>query len=287
MSGRGKPDPATLSAAALMALEPQAARDLRELASLAERPGTTATRKRGQGHEIREIRPYVEGDDLRHLDAAATARTGMPQIRGFHEDRERSLMLIVDFRRPMLWGTRARLRSVAAAEALVIAGWRAILSGGAVGAVVLSDQGPEVQVPRPRHRGMAGVAGLFARAHDRVLRQARGGVDGRRDLAPDLAAVCRHVPRGAGIVLATGLDRPGEDLDAALAALRARGPLRILLVEDAFETTPPRAALPVLGDAGAGWASFAALADDRDRRAARLVAPGQEVRRLATHRAPT
>lgn len=284
MSDRGDPDPAGLSAAALMALEPQAARGPRELASLAERPGTTATRKRGQGHEIREIRPYVEGDDLRHLDAAATARSGTPQIRGFHEDRERSLMLIADFRRPMLWGTKARLRSVAAAEALVIAGWRAILSGGAVGAVVLSDHGPEVQAPRPRHRGMAGVAGLLARAHDEALQRARGGRDGPRDLAPDLAAIARHVPRGAGMVLATALDLPGRDLDAALAALRARGPLRVLLVEDAFETAPPPTALPVRDGAGAGWADFAGLALDRDRRAARLAMPGQEVRRLATHR---
>lgn len=287
MSGRGDPDPARLSAAALMALEPQAARGLRELASLAERPGTTATRKRGQGHEIREIRPYVEGDDLRHLDAAATARSGTPQIRGFHEDRERSLMLIADFRRPVLWGTKARLRSVAGAEALVIAGWRAILSGGAVGAIVLSDRGPEVQAPRPRHRGMAEVAGLLARSHDEALRHAWAGRGTPRDLANELAAVARHVPRGAGMVLATGLDRPGLDLDAALAALRARGPLRILLVEDAFETGPPPAALPVRDEAGAGWTSFAGLAEDRDRRAARLVTPGQEVRRIATHRGAT
>ncbi len=280
MSGRGEPafDPASVSAGALMALEPQAARALREAVSLAERPGSTATRRRGQGHEIRELRPFAEGDDPRHIDAAATARSGNPQVRSFHEDREYSLMLIADFRRPMLWGTKGRLRSVAAAEALVLAGWKAALAGGAVGVVALTDAGPAVQAPRPRHRGMAQVAGCLARAHADALAH-RGPV---RALAPDLARAARQVPRGAGILLATGLDTPGEGLDAALAALRARGPLRLLLMEDAFETAPPARVLPYAGPDGPAHARFNTLPAQRKERADRLAFPGQEVRRLST-----
>lgn len=251
---------------------------MRHLPSLAERPGTTATPKRGQGHEIREIRPFAEGDDPRHLDAAATARTGSLQVRSFHEDRERTLMLIADFRRPMLWGTRGCLRSVAAAEALVMAGWRAALTGGAVGVMALTDAGPEVQSPRPRHHGMAQVAGCIARAHERALNH-QGAV---RLLAPDLLGAARQIPRGAGIVLATGLDKPGDDLDAALAALCAKGPLRLLLVEDAFETSPPKGVLPYVGAEGPTYGRFADLADMRDSRADRLYRPGQQVQRLST-----
>lgn len=265
-----------VSAGALMALEGQAVRALREAPGLAERPGGTATRRRGQGHEIREIRPFAEGDEPRHIDAAATARSGNPQVRSFHEDREYSLMLIADFRRPMLWGTKGRLRSVAAAETLVLAGWKAVLAGGAVGVVALTDAGPLVQAPRPRHRGMAQVAGCLARAHEGALAH-RGEV---RPLAPDLARAARQVPRGAGIMLATGLDAAGEGLEAVLAALRARGPLRLLLVEDAFETGPPARALPFAAQAGTAWARFSALPAVRAARAGRLAFPGQEVRRL-------
>lgn len=284
MSDRGDPrfDPASLSVGALMALEPQAAKAMREAPSLAERPGSTATRKRGQGHEIRELRPFAEGDDPRHIDAAATARSGNPQVRSFHEDREYSLMLIADFRRPMLWGTRGRLRSVTAAEALVLSGWQAALSGGAVGVVALTDAGPHVQLPRPRHRGMAEVAGCLARAHADAIRQHLP----ERPLAPDLARAARQVPRGAGIILATSLDTPGEGLDAALAALRARGPLRILLVEDAFEIAPPARALPYAGPEGPAHARFTSLPAERSDRADRLVFPGQEVRRLSSSGVP-
>ncbi len=299
-----------------MALEGIAARSVRAATSLAERPGTTPTRRRGQGHEIREVRPWSEGDDLRHIDAAASARTGSPQVRSFHEDRERTLMLIADFRRPMLWGTQGRLRSVAAAEALALAGWRAVLDGGAVGVVALTDAGPEVQRPRPRHRGMALVARCLERAHEGALAH-RGPV---LPLALGLLTAARHVPRGAGVVLATGLDdaapspaeilgevpRPasfspnssdaastpdhptdtapatmaGPALRSALAALAARGPVRLILVEDAFETHPPPQALGYVGPRGPAHARFADLSALRQARAEALRLPGVQVQRL-------
>lgn len=269
-------DGAGITAGALMALEPHAARLIRDAPGLAERPGTAPTPRRGQGHEIREIRAFMDGDDPRYLDAAATARTGSLQVRSFHEDREMTLMLIADFRRPMLWGTKGRLRSVAAAEALVLEGWRASLQGGAVGVVVLTDAGPQVQAPQPRHRGMAQVVGCVARSHDWAVDHP--GTP--RALASDLTQAARHVPRGAGIILASGLDHPGDDLDAALATLRARGPVQILLIEDMFERSPPGNALSYQGPNGPAYAQFRDLPEMRDSRADRLRRPGQEVRRI-------
>ena len=291
MVGARAPDPAAVSVAGLMALEPRAARAGREASARAERPGTTATRRRGQGHEIREIRPFAEGDEPRHIDAAATARSGSLQVRSFHEDRERNLLLIADFRRPMLWGTAGRLRSVAAAEVLALVGWQASLHGGAVGVVALTDDGPDGQPPRPRHRGMAMVTACLARAHAAALAAAeRAAAHGKaapvRPLAADLVRAARQAPPGAGIVLATALDDPGEGFDAALAILAARGPLQLILVEDPFEVAPPARALPHALPEGAAFARFAGLPADRAARAARLARPGLRVRRLSTTAEP-
>lgn len=286
MSGPGSAyAPDRVAAPALMALEYRALRQGGDAPSLAERPGTSATRRRGQGHEIREIRPWAEGDDPRHLDAAASARTGSPQIRSFHEDREASLFLIADFRRPMLWGTRGRLRSVAAAEALALAGWRAVHAGGAVGACALTEAGPLMQPPRPRHRGMALVAGCLDRAHRAAMQAAiadPGHLLAPRSLAPDLVRAARQVPRGAGILLATGLDDPGDGLDAALDALAARGPVQLLLVEDAFELSPPARPLAFEGAEGSTLADFTALPALRAARPDSLARPGLRVTRLAS-----
>lgn len=291
--------PDQVAAAQLMALEHRALRALHDPSGLAERPGATPTRRRGQGHEIREIRPWSEGDEPRHLDAAASARIGSPQIRSFHEDRENSLFLIADFRRPMLWGTQVRLRSVAAAEALAIAGWHAIHAGGAVGVTALTDQGPDVQIPRPRHRGMTLVSACLARAHDAALAYVAADPSGRqpvRPLAPDLLQAARQVPRGSGIVLATGLDDPGEGLDAALAALSARGPVQILLIEDAFELAPPAYPLTFAKDdqtgaqasaPGTALADFSALPQLRAARPEALTRAGVRIRRIASSKVMT
>jgi uncharacterized protein (DUF58 family) len=275
MSAPGEPAATSVDAAALMALAALAARPA---GALAERPGIAPTRKRGQGHEIREIRPFTEGDDPRHVDAAATARSGALQVRSFHEDRERTVLLVADFRRPMLWGTRVRLRSVAAAEALALAGWQAVLGSGAAGAVALTDAGLLAERPRPRDAGMARVAGLLTRAHAIALETRAAD----RPLAPDLVRAARFAPRGAGIVLATGLDQPGTGLDAALAGLARRGPVRILLVEDAFETSPPAAALPFLTEDGrVARARFGALPEARAARLAALRLPGLTAEQIA------
>ena len=83
------------------------------------RPGGFAGKRRGNGLEIVDVRPFSEGDDSRHLDAATTARTGRPHVRTFRDEREKTALLVADFRPAMLWGTRRRLRSVAAADALL------------------------------------------------------------------------------------------------------------------------------------------------------------------------
>ncbi|MEM8952145.1 MAG: DUF58 domain-containing protein, partial [Pseudomonadota bacterium] len=71
---------------------------------LAALPGGFATRRKGSGLEVADMREYVRGDDPRHLDRGATARTGRLHVRQFLEDRDRILLLIADFRPSMFWG---------------------------------------------------------------------------------------------------------------------------------------------------------------------------------------
>ncbi|WP_158808463.1 DUF58 domain-containing protein, partial [Beijerinckia sp. L45] len=95
-------------------------------------PGDIIHRRRGRGLEVHDIRVWSEGDDIRHLDHNATARTGVPHTRTYLDERERTVLLIADFRPSMLFGTRRALRSVAAAETVALLGWRAIARGGRV-----------------------------------------------------------------------------------------------------------------------------------------------------------
>ena len=86
---------------------------------LANLPGGFATRRKGHGLEVADKRVYAPGDDIRHLDRNATARTGVLHIRQFQEERDRVTLLIADFRPSMFWGLRRAFRSVAAAACVM------------------------------------------------------------------------------------------------------------------------------------------------------------------------
>ena len=277
MSVPGDPAPGALqgdrvSVAGLMAL--RLARDGGLPLALARRSGSTATRGAGQGHLIRDLRPFADGDDPRHIDAAASARTGQLQRRAFHEDREASLLLIADFRRPMLWGSGRRLRSVAAADHLMRLAWTAIEAGGTVGLVSVDGQGWRLTRPRGRAAGIRAVARALAEAHEVALRDRAS-----RPLDLALVELLPHLPRGATLALASGLDDPGTRLPGALMALTRRGPLHLLLVEDAIERAAPSRAMPVHDASGRGQlVDLAPLAAARAARAAVLRQPGLQIR---------
>lgn len=230
-------------------------------------PGGFVVRRRGRGLEVDDIRLFAEGDDLRHLDRNATARTGEPHVRTFRDERERTLLLLVDLRPSMLWGTRRALRSAAAVEAAALAGWRALETGGRIGLLAFGAGEPVVVPARGRVRGMIAVAGGLAVAHDAALAGAlgagalgagvRGGAaqgDGRAgepSLAAGLRIAARLAPKGATVLLVSGFDHPGADFDEAAGLMMRRSDLAALVVVDALEARADGVVYPFLDPGGA------------------------------------
>ena len=226
------------------------------------RAGGFAGKKRGNGLEIVDVRLFSEGDDSRHIDAAATARTAKPHVRTFREERDRATLLIADFRTPMFFGTRRRLRSVAAASALALAGWHAIESGGRVGLLSAFAGRTEFLPPRARERAMAGIAGALESAHTEAAGTLASGKDPAEPGLADILdqALARALP-GTSLVLASGLDDAGEDFFRLAETAGKRFDLTILLVKDRFETDPPPGAYPyrAMGERRAGAMRWALL----------------------------
>ncbi|WP_413203702.1 DUF58 domain-containing protein [Rhodospirillum sp. A1_3_36] len=214
------------------------------------RPGGFTSKRRGSGLEILELRPFVEGDDIRHLDALATARTGKRHVRVYHDERERAAMLIADFRPSMFWGTRRRLKSVAAAEVLALNGWRTVVAGGKVGLMTLAADGTSGLPLKDRDRAMVRVVGGLAGAHATALEQARVTRKGPGETEDDppldalLARAGKRLPSGASLILATALDHPGPNFAEVLGTLSRRFRVTVNLIRDAFEIAPPSGLYP-------------------------------------------
>lgn len=237
-------------------------------------PGGFVTRRRGRGLETADIRVFSYGDDIRHVDHNTTARTGVTHVRTFHDERERTALLLADFRPSMLWGTRRALRSVAAAEALALAGWRVSEAGGRAGLIAFGCAEPVFVAARGREKGMIAVVGGLASAHREALTavsESKDLLDPPLETALELAA--ELVPAGGSVFLATGLDTPGKDFDALAVALNRRAALTVFLITDAFEHRAPAGSYPFLsGEGGIRWALIGGKPKEtqRDRRIAHL-----------------
>jgi uncharacterized protein (DUF58 family) len=125
--------------------------------------GRHASRVRGRGLDFEELRPYVEGDDTRAIDWLATARLGRPHVRVYNEERDRSVLLLVDQRLSMFFGSRRAMKSVVAAEAAALAAWRITSLGDRAGAIVFSESGIVEERPRPRETAVRQIAAALVR----------------------------------------------------------------------------------------------------------------------------
>ncbi len=206
-------------------------------------------KRRGTGQDIEDIRAYVTGDDMRHLDRAATARTGNLHVRTFREERDRVVLLVADFRPSMLWGMRRALCSVAAAEALAYIGWQAVEAGERVGLLAITAREPVLVPARRRVRAMLNVIGGMVEAHQRALSMATQALaDPPLDAA--LSGIARIAPTGSDVLIASSFDTPGDGLEDRLSDLsRRRGIHRIEIADQAI-TSLPKGDYPLIDASG-------------------------------------
>ncbi|HFD13223.1 MAG TPA: DUF58 domain-containing protein [Crenotrichaceae bacterium] len=106
----------------------------------AQQSGQRLSRLKGRGMEFDEVRPYIPGDDVRYLDWRVTARTGKAHTKLFREERERPILVSVDYRSTMFFATKGVFKSVQAARLAAMLAWMGNRDGDRVGGQVFTDQ---------------------------------------------------------------------------------------------------------------------------------------------------
>lgn len=95
---------------------------------------------KGRGIEFSEVREYQFGDDIRLIDWNVSARFGHPYIKVFEEERELTVMLLIDFSKSSQYGTRNGLKNEIAVEICACLAFSAIKNNDKVGAVLFTDR---------------------------------------------------------------------------------------------------------------------------------------------------
>jgi uncharacterized protein (DUF58 family) len=103
---------------------------------------------KGRGMEFAEVREYQVGDDIRNIDWNVTARTGHPFIKVFDEERELTVMLLVDVSSSGNFGTTSQMKGEVATELCAVLAFSAIKNNDKVGLIIFSDKIEKFIPPR-------------------------------------------------------------------------------------------------------------------------------------------
>lgn len=123
-------------------------------------PGEHRTVGVGSGTELAQLRPYEPGDDLRQLDPAASARTGLPHVRQQVPERAMTTWLVLDVSASMAFGTGDRLKADVAEGVALVMGQVAVRRGGRLGLATCGAARPRLLPPRGGRGAIAAVRRL-------------------------------------------------------------------------------------------------------------------------------
>ena len=113
---------------------------------------------KGLGMEFDEVREYQPGDDVRTIDWNVTARTGRPHIKKFVEEREMTVMFMVDASDSKLFGTKQQFKNELAAEICAVLAFSAIKNNDKTGLIIFTD---EIELYIPPKKGKRHVLRLI------------------------------------------------------------------------------------------------------------------------------
>jgi uncharacterized protein (DUF58 family) len=220
---------------------------------------------KGRGMEFAEVRLYQPGDDVRTIDWNVTARTGVPHVKRFAEERELTVMLLVDASASTLFGSVRQTKQALAAELGALLAFSAITNNDKVGLVMFSDR---VELALPPRKGTRHVL--------RVIRDILSLAPAGRgtDIAGALEHL-RHVTKRRCVVFVIS-DFLTPGWKRALRIASRRHDVIAVALEDPRETAMPDVGLVELEEAETGNRYVVDTSDVRFRE--ELAAEGARAR---------
>jgi len=196
---------------------------------------------KGRGMEFSEVREYQPGDDIRTIDWNVSARMGHPYVKIFEEERELTVMLLVDVSSSGNFGTTEQLKREVAAELSAVLAFSAIKNNDKVGLLIFSDK---IEKFIPPHKGRKHVL--------RVIREILfyKPKEAATDLSTALEYLSKVIKRRSIAFMIS--DFLSEGYDKSLQVANKKHDLIAVSVTDPREISLPDAGMIDLEDAETG-----------------------------------
>jgi uncharacterized protein (DUF58 family) len=217
---------------------------------------------KGRGMAFSEVREYQYGDDVRNMDWNVTARLRSPYVKVFEEERELTVVLLVDVSRSRLFGTAGSSRKDVLAEIAAILSFSAILNNDKVGALFFSDK---VEKFIPPKKGRSHLLHII-----REIIEFEPTTDGT-DISEALRYLTNAIKKKCTAFLLSDMIDVNTDgtprYEEALKVAVNRHDLSVIEVYDPRERSIPDVGLVHIKDAETGKAAWVNTSDRKMRRA--------------------
>ena len=216
---------------------------------------------KGRGMAFSEVREYQWGDDVRSMDWNVTARLRSPYVKVFEEERELTVVLLVDVSRSGMFGTRERTKRELLAEIAAVLSFSAILNNDKVGALFFSDK---VEKFIPPKKGRSHLLHII-----RELLELQPESDGT-DVGATLQYLTNAIKKKCTVFLLSDMldvrDDGSPRYEEALKVAAGRHDLSIIKVYDPLERVLPSVGLVHVKDSETGRDAWIDTGSSRMRR---------------------
>lgn len=194
--------------------------------------GQHQSRQLGRGMDFAEVRQYQAGDDIRSIDWRVTARTGKPHTKLFCEEREKPVVLYVDFSPSMQFGSTLLFKSVQAAHMASLISWLAVAQQDRIGAVI--DLGNQLIELKPTAR-RNGALRILSELVSRQTQAQQTATASNFSMQEGLLTLDRLCPKGSEIILLSDFVRYDDGMQPLLSRLSRHNQVRIVQIADPLE----------------------------------------------------
>ena len=209
------------------------------------RSGLHQTKIRGRGIDFVEARNYQAGDDIRHMEWRVTARTGRPHVKVYQAERERPVLLLVDFNPSMFFGSRIAYKSVVASHLAALIAWSAAQQGDKVGGLIFSADKHQELIPKGRQAGVLPLLAHLSAYSQGVNNQPPENPNSFNQALKRAQYLAKH---GTTLAIISDFYQIDEQSERLLKLISAHNDVIAYQISDPLELSPPEPGLYGISD---------------------------------------
>lgn len=203
--------------------------------------GPNKSNFRGRGIEFEEVRVYQAGDDIRSIDWRVTARSNNAYTKLFREERERPVLIMVDQRQAMFFGSQYGFKSVMAANLAATLGWSALHNGDRLGGLVIGNDGHKETRPRRSRKAVLGLLDQVHAMNSQLNKYSGVDLNSEQTLTESFTELRRIAKPGSAIFLISDFNGFNEAAKKQLFQLSKHCEVTCFFVYDPMEQQLPQA----------------------------------------------